>query len=91
MSSILLIQCQGPTFREGGMATFHYKACTIDATPVFSLGVYHACVRLCREPSEGEAEGEVVQFKNLGQFLDEEKAIEFAHQWGVDWINEHWE
>jgi len=72
------------------MATFHYKACIIDATPVFSLGVYHACVRISRERSEGEAEGEVVKFGELEQFLDEEKAIDFAHQWGVDWINEHW-
>lgn len=72
------------------MATFHYKACTIDATPVFSLGVYDARVRISRVPSEGETEGEVVQFKNLAQFLDEEKAIDFAHQWGVDWIDENW-
>jgi len=71
------------------MATFHYKACTIDATPVFSLGVYHASVRISRESSEGKPEGEVVKFGDLGQFLDEEKAIDFAHQWGVEWINEN--
>jgi len=72
------------------MATFHYKACTIDATPVFSLGIYHARVRISREPSDGAPESEIVWFRDLAQFLDEEKAIEFAHKWGVDWINENW-
>jgi hypothetical protein len=72
------------------MATFHYKACTIDATPVFSLGIYHARARISREPSDGAPEGEIVWFRDLAQFLDEEKAIEFAHKWGVDWINENW-
>ncbi|HEY4298370.1 MAG TPA: hypothetical protein VGM85_18000 [Paraburkholderia sp.] len=76
-------------FRWGSVMHFCYRACTIDATPVFSLGRYVAQATIVPSQDLSEASGDGTESRDLGDFDSEADAVAFAHKWAIDWIDGH--
>lgn len=66
---------------------FCYRACTIDATPEFSLGRYFAHAKIERSQDISEGMGcDTYDSGDLGDFDSEADAVAFAHSWAIEWI-----
>ena len=74
----------------GSAMHFCYRACTIDATPQFSVGRYFARARI--EPSQdlSEPDGDATyESADLGDFSTEADAVGYAYEWAIRWVDEN--
>lgn len=66
---------------------YEYGGWIIDAIPDFSLGRFFAHARLSRASPDNNADTEMHIERDLAWFDSEDKAIQVARQWAIEWID----
>jgi hypothetical protein len=67
---------------------FHYRRCTVDATPEFSMGRYFARAKIEFFQDLSTNGTAIYESDDLGDFDSAIDAVVFARQWAIDWIDE---
>ncbi|WP_197732892.1 hypothetical protein [Paraburkholderia pallida] len=67
---------------------YEYGGWFIDATPDISIGKFFAHVRLTRVSQVDGDEPELHIERDIAWFDSENQAVECAHQWAIEWIDE---
>jgi len=66
-----------------------YREWTIDSRPVRTGRHWHSWCEVERKPTEGEADGQIFRFSDIGYFDTERAAHDRAIAWAKAWIEEN--